>query len=171
MIENYCPPTDPYLNIVYHDDEILVLDKPSGLLSVPGKGPLLSDCLEKRACEKFDNARTVHRLDMDTSGLIILGLSKFSHRHLSLQFQNRNVGKKYIARIFETRRIFLGTKAWTPWCATRPTAGAAGTSPAPARSATRPATKRTALCRSCWARAPRCLKTAAGCGSASPRSV
>ena len=100
MIENYCPPTDPYLNIVYHDDEILVLDKPSGLLSVPGKGPLLSDCLEKRACEKFDNARTVHRLDMDTSGLIILGLSKFSHRHLSLQFQNRNVGKKYSARIF-----------------------------------------------------------------------
>ena len=100
MIENYCPATNPFLDVIYDDDEILVLNKPSGLLSVPGKSPELSDCLEKRARDMFGNALTVHRLDMDTSGLIIMGLTKFAHRHLSLQFQNRNVGKTYSARVF-----------------------------------------------------------------------
>lgn len=100
MIENYTPPTDPYLDVVYEDDDLLILNKPSGLLTVPGKGAHLSDCLEKRAQERFPGALIVHRLDMDTSGLIVLGLNKFAHRHLSLQFQNRNVGKEYVARVF-----------------------------------------------------------------------
>lgn len=100
MIENYSPPLIPYLDVIYDDDDILILNKQSGLLTVPGKGPKLSDCLEKRAQEEFPGALIVHRLDMDTSGLIVLGLNKFSHRHLSLQFQNRNVDKTYVARVY-----------------------------------------------------------------------
>lgn len=100
MIENYTPPLLPFLEVVYSDDDILVLNKQSGLLCVPGKGAHLSDCLERRAKEKFSSALTVHRLDMDTSGLMVMGLNKYSHRHLSLQFQNRNVDKTYIARVF-----------------------------------------------------------------------
>lgn len=96
----YLPPLDPFLNVVYHDEDILILDKPSGLLTVPGKDPKHADCLEARAIEKFSNALIVHRLDMDTSGLIVMGLNKFSHRHLSLQFQNRNVDKAYEALVY-----------------------------------------------------------------------
>ena len=66
MLFKYQPPKDPYLDIVYYDDDILILNKPSGLLSVPGKGQHLSDCLERRAQKSFPNALTVHRLDMDT---------------------------------------------------------------------------------------------------------
>ncbi|MDC0111361.1 MAG: RluA family pseudouridine synthase [Emcibacteraceae bacterium] len=100
MLFKYQPPKDPYLDIVYYDDDILILNKPSGLLSVPGKGQHLSDCLERRAQKSFPNALTVHRLDMDTSGLMVMGLNKFAHRHLSLQFQNRNVGKTYFAWVY-----------------------------------------------------------------------
>lgn len=95
----YCPPSDPYLSVIYQDDEILILNKPSGLLTVPGKNPKHADCLESRACEKFPGAKIVHRLDMDTSGLIVMGLNKIAHRHLSLQFQNRNVEKAYEALV------------------------------------------------------------------------
>ena len=86
MLYNYHPPSDPYLDVVYHDDDLLVLNKPSGLLTVPGKGAHLSDCLEKRAQEKFPSALTVHRLDMDTSGLIVMGLNKKVERENSLWF-------------------------------------------------------------------------------------
>lgn len=100
MLYNYHPPSEPYLDIIYRDDDILVLNKPSGLLSVPGKGEHLADCLESRAKQRFPSALTVHRLDMDTSGLMVMGLNKFAHRHLSLQFQNRNVDKTYVARVY-----------------------------------------------------------------------
>tara|TARA_R110002096_G_scaffold436096_2_gene667502 strand:- start:89178 stop:89831 length:654 start_codon:yes stop_codon:yes gene_type:complete len=100
MLYNYHPPLDPYLDIIYCDDDILILNKPSGLLSVPGKGEHLADCLESRAKQSFPSALTVHRLDMDTSGLMVMGLNKFAHRHLSLQFQNRNVDKTYVARVY-----------------------------------------------------------------------
>ena len=100
MLDYYDPPTNPYLDIVYYDDDILVLNKQPGLLTVPGKGEHLSDCLEKRARKNFPQALIVHRLDMDTSGLIVMGLNKYSHRHISLQFQNRNVDKTYVARVF-----------------------------------------------------------------------
>ncbi len=99
MIENYAPPMDPHIDVQYVDNDILLLNKQSGLLTVPGKGDHLSDCLEKRAQEKYADALIVHRLDMDTSGLIVLGRGKYAHRHLSLQFQNRNVDKQYIALV------------------------------------------------------------------------
>lgn len=93
----YNPPTEPFLDVIYQDDDILVLNKQAGLLTVPGKDPKHADCLETRAQKQFPDALTVHRLDMDTSGLIVMGLNKFAHRHLSLQFQNRNVDKVYEA--------------------------------------------------------------------------
>ena len=96
----YLPPTEPYLDIRYQDDHIIILDKQAGLLTVPGKDPMHQDCLENRVKEKFPEAKTVHRLDMDTSGLVVMGLNKASHRHLSLQFQNRNVDKVYEALVY-----------------------------------------------------------------------
>ena len=61
------------LDVVYEDEELLVFDKPSGLLSVPGRGPDKQDCLSARAIARYPDALVVHRLDMATSGLIVIG--------------------------------------------------------------------------------------------------
>lgn len=98
-LTHYCPAIEP-LNIIYADDDILVLNKPSGLLSVPGKGAHLSDCLEARAKAQFPTARIVHRLDMHTSGLLIMALHAGAHRNLSAQFEKRMVEKTYEALVF-----------------------------------------------------------------------
>jgi tRNA pseudouridine32 synthase/23S rRNA pseudouridine746 synthase len=96
----YEPPTDPYLNVIYRDDFILVLDKPSGLLSVPGKDPRLADCLERRAREAFPEARTIHRLDKDTSGIVVMGMQREAHSNISMQFEKRTTKKSYVARVW-----------------------------------------------------------------------
>ena len=83
--------------ILHRDDRLLVFDKPSGLLSVPGIGPGKADCLAARAAAAYPGARIVHRLDRDTSGVIILALDAEAHRQLSVQFQERKVSKVYIA--------------------------------------------------------------------------
>ena len=72
----YAPPQEPRLSVLHHDDEIVVLAKPSGLLSVPGKGEDLADCLESRAVEQFPAATMVHRLDRDTSGVQVLAQNR-----------------------------------------------------------------------------------------------
>lgn len=95
----YNPPKTE-LNIIYKDGDILVLDKPSGLLSVAGNQPHLADCLESRAKAKFPNALIVHRLDKDTSGIIILALNKKSHANIGLQFEKRKIEKQYIANVW-----------------------------------------------------------------------
>lgn len=82
------------------DDEVVVIDKPSGLLSVPGKTPDLDDCVEARAKAWLPSAHIVHRLDMDTSGLIILARSKRGQRDLSKQFEQREIAKTYMAIIW-----------------------------------------------------------------------
>lgn len=96
---DYAPPRHP-LCVIYQDDDILVLDKPSGLLSVPGKHAHLHDCLEMRAKQLQPKARIVHRLDMHTSGLIIMALHAGAHRNLSRQFELRQVEKAYEALVF-----------------------------------------------------------------------
>ncbi|MCZ6834376.1 MAG: RluA family pseudouridine synthase [Planctomycetota bacterium] len=83
--------------ILHSDDRILVIDKPSGLLSVPGIGSEKQDVLATRAARQFKGARIVHRLDRDTSGVIVMALDAEAHRHLSMQFQDREVEKSYIA--------------------------------------------------------------------------
>ena len=95
----YNPPDDP-LAVVHEDHEILVVSKPSGLLSVPGKGPELADCLIVRVQRAFPQALLVHRLDRDTSGLMVFGLTPHAQRHLGKQFEARRVKKTYIAQVW-----------------------------------------------------------------------
>ncbi len=96
----YDPPMSPYLNIIFQDDDILVLDKPSGLLSVAGRLDIHKDSLQTRVQSVFPTALVVHRLDMSTSGIMLMALNKESHRRLSRQFQDRQVSKRYLARVF-----------------------------------------------------------------------
>lgn len=81
--------------IIHHDSRLLVLDKPSGLLAVPGRGPELQDCLASRVQQVFPTARVVHRLDRDTSGLMLMALDLEAQRRLSRQFERRQVHKVY----------------------------------------------------------------------------
>lgn len=97
---NYNPPTTPYLEILYQDDDLLVLNKPSGLLSVPGKAPHHKDSLQLRVQRVFPSATIVHRLDMATSGILVMALNKPSHVGISRQFELRQTSKTYIARVY-----------------------------------------------------------------------
>lgn len=85
------------LTVVYADDALLVFDKPVGLLSVPGRGPDNADCLSTRAQAAYPDARVVHRLDMATSGLLVMARGDHAQRELSRQFAQREVSKRYVA--------------------------------------------------------------------------
>ena len=93
---DYAPPSGP-LSVIHVDEDILVVDKPSGLLTVPGRTADLADCLASRADAAYPGATIVHRLDMDTSGVIILARNRTAHRHIGLQFEKRMTSKRYIA--------------------------------------------------------------------------
>jgi tRNA pseudouridine32 synthase / 23S rRNA pseudouridine746 synthase len=97
------------LNVIHQDDRLLVIDKPAGLLSVPGIGPDKADCLASRAAAQFPGARIVHRLDRDTSGVILLARDAEAHRELSRQFHDREVRKSYIAVVAGSLRDETGT--------------------------------------------------------------
>lgn len=90
------------LPILHLDARILVLEKPSGLLSVPGLGPANADCLAARVQAVHPSARIVHRLDQATSGIIVMALDAEAHRDLSMQFERRVVGKAYVAVVAGT---------------------------------------------------------------------
>ena len=83
--------------LIYADAQLLVVSKPSGMLSVPGRGEEKQDCLIKRVQVDHPDALIVHRLDYDTSGLLVLARGKTMHRRLSIQFQERQVYKRYVA--------------------------------------------------------------------------
>ena len=102
------PPQDP-LVILHDDHEVLLVDKPSGLLSVPGKGPELADCLIARVQAVFPMALLVHRLDRDTSGVMIFALTLHAQRHLGLQFEKRQTKKTYVARVWGNLAEKTGT--------------------------------------------------------------
>ena len=108
MSDQYLPPDVP-LNILHDDHEIVVVDKPAGLLSVPGKGPHLADCLMARVVEAFPTALLVHRLDRDTSGVMVFALTPHAQRHLGLQFEKRQTRKTYVARVWGTLAPKTGT--------------------------------------------------------------
>jgi len=99
-IYDYQPPLDAGLDIIHQDADIIVVSKPAGLLSVPGKPAAHHDCMIERVQREYPSARIVHRLDMMTSGLMVMGLSADSHRHLSIQFEKRKVEKAYIALVW-----------------------------------------------------------------------
>jgi len=88
------------MEIIYQDHEIVVVQKSSGFLSVPGRGPEKLDSVAHRISTTIPGCiiqPAVHRLDMDTSGLMVLGLTTAAHRHLSIQFQDRLIEKRYQA--------------------------------------------------------------------------
>lgn len=93
----YTPPADQGLELLYKDEYLLVVNKPAGLLSVPGRGVDKLDSLISRVQKEYEDALIVHRLDMATSGLLVLALGAQSHRALSMLFQNRQVKKEYVA--------------------------------------------------------------------------
>ena len=82
---------------LYADDTLLVFDKPSGLLAVPGRGPDKQDCLSARVQARYPDALIVHRLDMATSGLMVMARGPSVQRELSRAFAAREVKKRYIA--------------------------------------------------------------------------
>jgi tRNA pseudouridine32 synthase/23S rRNA pseudouridine746 synthase len=97
---DYRPP--PGLDIVHEDDRLIVVNKPSGLLTVPGKDPSLADCLEARVQARHADrpaTKVVHRLDKDTSGLLLLAFDKAALGALGSQFEHRKVEKYYVARV------------------------------------------------------------------------
>jgi tRNA pseudouridine32 synthase/23S rRNA pseudouridine746 synthase len=83
--------------VVHVDEHFLVLNKPSGLLSVPGRGPDKQDCLSKRIQAVYPETLIVHRLDQDTSGLLLMARSLEAQRRLSRLFETRQVHKRYLA--------------------------------------------------------------------------
>ncbi len=93
----YTPPPHSGLEILHKDDALLVLNKPTGLLSVPGRGAERQDCLTARVQKEYPEAMSVHRLDMETSGLIVMARSRCVHRQLSRLFAQREVDKRYVA--------------------------------------------------------------------------
>lgn len=99
MLE-YNPPTDPWVDIVFEDDQILAVNKPSGLLSVPGRAPEHHDSMWSRLQETYPEIQVVHRLDMCTSGLMLLAKSKHAESTLKKQFQFRLTHKVYYARVW-----------------------------------------------------------------------
>lgn len=89
------PPGD--IPLVHLDAHLVVADKPAGLLSVPGRGPHKADCLAARVAAQVPDALPVHRLDLGTSGLLVLGRGAFMHQQLSKAFEQRQVHKRYQA--------------------------------------------------------------------------
>lgn len=108
MSSDYNPPQTP-LSILHDDHQVLLVDKPSGLLSVPGKGEHLADCLLARVQAAFPMALLVHRLDRDTSGVMIFALTPHAQRHLGLQFEKRQTKKTYVARVWGEMAEKTGT--------------------------------------------------------------
>lgn len=87
------------LTVVYEDAHLLALDKPAGLLSVPGRGEDKQDCLARRVQAAYPGARIVHRLDMATSGLILMARSELMQSQLGKLFEQRQIEKTYIALV------------------------------------------------------------------------
>lgn len=108
MDATYSPPNDP-LEVLHLDHEVILVNKPAGLLSVPGKGPALADCLLSRVQTAFPDALLVHRLDRDTSGVMIFAMTPYAQRHLGLQFEKRMTKKTYIARVWGVPAEKTGT--------------------------------------------------------------
>lgn len=93
----YNPPPDNGLEIIYHDKFLLAVSKPSGLLSVPGRGEDKADSLSARVQKVYPDALVSHRLDRDTSGLLIFPRGADMHRQISMMFEKREMNKSYVA--------------------------------------------------------------------------
>ncbi len=107
IVDNFVAPVcDDFVVILYQDDDILLINKPSGLLSLSGKNPLNWDSVHYRLVHgqegvtpAFPEAKLPHRLDFGTSGIMVVGLNSESAQHLNKQFQMRTIQKRYIAML------------------------------------------------------------------------
>ncbi|MDT8857375.1 pseudouridine synthase [Paracoccaceae bacterium Fryx2] len=95
----YTPPDVP-LRLIHHDAQLVLVDKPAGLLSVPGKGEEKADCLIERLRGVFPEILLVHRLDLDTSGVMVFALTRSAQAALGQQFEKRQTRKIYLARLW-----------------------------------------------------------------------
>jgi tRNA pseudouridine32 synthase/23S rRNA pseudouridine746 synthase len=93
------PHSQEPIRVLYRDADLLIVDKPTLLLSVPGRHPLNKDCLIHRLERHFPGVAAVHRLDLDTSGLMVVPRHPESLSRLARQFQERRVEKTYVARV------------------------------------------------------------------------
>ncbi|GHD07540.1 RNA pseudouridine synthase [Halioglobus japonicus] len=91
------PHSQEAIRILHEDHDLLLVRKPDLLLSIPGRHPLNKDCLITRLQADYPTATIVHRLDLDTSGIMVIPLNKPTHAHISRQFQERKVEKSYIS--------------------------------------------------------------------------
>jgi len=105
----YNPPTKPWLDVLYQDKDLIVLNKPSGLLTNPGRGEHLSDCLLSRVQQQYPLAQLVHRLDMATSGVVVMALRRKAEAALKQQFADRIVKKRYLAMVWGQLQQAEGT--------------------------------------------------------------
>jgi len=94
------PHSQEEIFILYEDDDLLLVRKPHLLLTIPGRHPLNKDCLITRLQQSYPSASIVHRLDLDTSGIMVIPLNKATHAHISRQFQERVVEKSYFAIVY-----------------------------------------------------------------------
>jgi tRNA pseudouridine32 synthase/23S rRNA pseudouridine746 synthase len=85
------------LTLLLADEQLVAVDKPAGMLSVPGRGPERADCAASRVQATYPDALIVHRLDMGTSGVLVFGRGADAQRKLSVSFAQRRVDKRYIA--------------------------------------------------------------------------
>lgn len=95
----YAPSDDP-IEILHRDNDLLIANKPSGLLSVPGRLAEHADSLETRLRAIYPDTLLVHRLDVPTSGVMVFALNKPAQRHIGMQFEKRQTRKTYIARVW-----------------------------------------------------------------------
>ena len=98
----YNPPLEPHLTIIYEDDDLLVVDKPSELLSVRGSVEERQDSIQARLEEIYPYVGIVHRLDLPTSGVMVIGLNREAVVKLNRQFQKKSILKHYQARVYGT---------------------------------------------------------------------
>lgn len=108
ILSVYLPPPDNGLAVIHADTEIIVVDKPAGLLSVPGRGAGMDDCLATRVQARFPDALIAHRLDMSTSGLLVLARGAEMHRQLSRFFRDRQIDKRYLAIVHGLMAVDTG---------------------------------------------------------------
>jgi len=96
---SYSPPEHITLDILYQDMNLIILNKPSGLLSVPGRGIDKQDCMLSRLQVEYPDALVIHRLDMPTSGIIMFALNKEMQKAMGHLFEKKLIYKQYIAKV------------------------------------------------------------------------
>jgi len=98
VVDNFvAPPCHDKIEILFHDEDIVLINKPGGLLSLSGKNPLNKDSVHYRMVQIFPTVTLAHRLDFGTSGIMLLALNKAVNAHLTRQFQDRTVIKTYMS--------------------------------------------------------------------------